>query len=476
MSRARPDPIVLLGAALGLAALALPWVNFRENRLVLGEGFPLLGLPAGWLLPALWLALGALAWSSWRSDARTAWLGAVLFAVTCAGVSGLLGGAASSLMLEATPLARVSPAGGFWLSVLALYVAGFGLSRWPGAARWSGLLGLLAFAAVPLLGWWQDLGLAQEYANIAGTFWPQLGLHLALSLTALLLALILGLPLGLAAARHERLSGTVLGVAGFLQTVPSVALFGLVLPVFSALGRDATLGSYVGWAGGALLLGTALWRLFGQKIAGLLGGLLALLGVQALLLLGGLALIGMLEGVWLGGRSFSPEALSLSAPLSAWGIRGIGAAPALLALTIYALLPVVTNTFVGLRSVPPALTDAARGLGMTGGQILRRAEWPIALPFIMEGIRAALVLTFGIATIAPLIGAGGLGFFIQRGVEGNVPDLVLLGALPIVLVALLLSGLVGWLGQRLTPPGLRPEAAAQGAELTEASPEVRSVS
>ena len=120
----------------------------------------------------------------------------------------------------------------------------------------------------------------------------------------------------------------------------------------------------------------------------------------------------------------------------------------------------MTNTFVGLRSVPPALIDAARGLGMTGGQILRRAEWPLALPFIMEGVRSGLVLTFGIATIAPLIGAGGLGFFIQRGVEGNVPDLVLLGALPIVLLALLLSSAVGWLGERLTPAGLRGEIAA----------------
>lgn len=466
MNRARPDPILLLGAALGLLALALPWVNFRENRLVLGEGVSLLSSgAAAWVLPALWLALGALAWAGGErsrqgmSGAAGAWAGAVLFPLTCAAVGWLLGYAASALVGQATPLARVSPAGGFWLSVLALYVAGFGLSRWPGPARLAGLLGLLAFAAVPLLGWWQDLGLAQEYANIAATFWPQLGLHLALSLTALGLALILGLPLGLAAARHERLSGSVLGVAGFLQTIPSVALFGLVLPVFSALGRDTTLGVYLAWAGGALLLGGALWRLFGGRIAGLLGGLLALLGLQALLLLGGLALIGLLEGAWLGGRSFSPQALSLSAPLSAWGVRGIGAAPALLALTIYALLPVVTNTFVGLRSVPPALTDAARGLGMTEGQILRRAEWPIALPFVMEGVRAALVLTFGIATIAPLIGAGGLGFFIQRGVEGNVPDLVLLGALPIVLVALLLSGVVGWLGARLTPPGLRPETA-----------------
>ncbi|WP_261664775.1 ABC transporter permease [Deinococcus sp. Marseille-Q6407] len=464
MNRARPDPILLLGAALGLLSLLLPWVNFRANRLVLGEGVRLLGsVPLGAALPALWLALGALAFAGERLR-RLA--GPLLFVLASVAVSWLLGAAATQLAGDAGPLSRVSPASGFWVNVLALYIAGFGLSRLGGAGRLAGVLGLAGFAAVPLLGWWQDLGLAQEYANIAGTFWPQLGLHLVLSLTALLLALILGLPLGLAAARSERLSGSVLGVAGFLQTIPSVALFGLVLPVFSALGHGTTVGTYLAWAGGAVLVGAVLRRLFGdQRLPGLLGGLAALLGLQALLLLGGLALIGALEGLWLGGRGFSPQAWSLSAPLSSWGVRGIGAAPALLALTIYALLPIVNNTFVGLRSVPSALIDAARGLGMTEGQVLRRAEWPIALPFIMEGIRAALVLTFGIATIAPLIGAGGLGFFIQRGVEGNVPDLVLLGALPIVLIALLLSGAVGWLGQQLTPPGLRGELpGSEGAQ------------
>ncbi|RTR27038.1 ABC transporter permease [Deinococcus radiophilus] len=467
MNRSRPAPIVLLGAALGLLALLLPWVSFRENRLVQGEGLNLLttGQALAWLLPSLWVALGAAA--LWLQRGR-GWVGTVLFVLICAAASMLLGGAALALVNAEQPLARVSPAGGFWLTVAALYVTGFGVSRWAqGPARWAGWLGAAAFALMPLVGWWRELGLAQEYANIASAFWPQLGMHLALSLTALLLALILGLPLGLAAARNERLSGGVLGVAGFLQTIPSVALFGLLLPVFAALGRDTTLGAYLTWAGGALLLGGLLQRFFGHRLLGLLGGLLGLLGVQALLLLIGLTVIGVLERTWSGAPGLGAAAWSLGAPLSTWGIRGIGAAPALLALTIYALLPIVTNTFVGLRSVPPGLIDAARGLGMTPGQILRRAEWPIALPFVMEGVRAALVLTFGITTIAPLIGAGGLGFFIQRGVEGNVPDLVLLGALPIVLIALLLSGVVAWLGERLTPPGLRaePEVVGQGGPI-----------
>ena len=449
--------ILLLGAALGLASAALPWVNFRANRLVLGEGVSLLKAAGwAWALPLAWAALGAL--SCWAQGRAAEYARTALYVLLCIGVSLLLGLAGFNLagadLAGAGPLARVSPAGGFWLNILALYVAGFGLSQGRSAAgRWAGLLGALGFAAVPLLGWWRHLGVAQEYANVATAFWPQLLLHLALSLTALGLALVLGLPLGVAAARSPCLSGAVLGTAGFFQTIPSAALFGLALPVFAALGRGVSLGAYLGAAGGALVLGAVLRRWAGERPLGLLGGLLSLLALQALLLLAALVLLGLLDGTGL-------PPWSLQAPLSAWGIRGIGVAPALLALTIYALLPIVNNTFLGLRSVPPALLDAAEGLGMTPRQVFWQAQWPLALPFIIEGVRSALVLTFGIATIAPLIGAGGLGFFIQRGVEGNVPDLVLIGALPIVLVALLLSGAVGWLGRRLTPAGLREGVAS----------------
>ncbi|MFC6592035.1 hypothetical protein ACFP81_08520 [Deinococcus lacus] len=249
MNTSGRDPTLLLGSALGLAALALPWVSVRANRLVLGEGVGLLGsAPAwAWALPLLWAALGAAAlWGRGR------WTGAALalLTLTAAAISALLGAAALELVSPQTPLARVSPGSGFWLSSAALYVAAFALTRWGSLGRWAGLLATGAFVAMPLLGWWRDLGLAQEYANVAASFWPQLGIHLGLSLTALALALVLGLPLGLAAARNQRLSGAILGTAGFLQTVPSVALFGLVLPIFAALGRGTTLGQYLAWAGG----------------------------------------------------------------------------------------------------------------------------------------------------------------------------------------------------------------------------------
>src|SRR5690606_7718565 len=113
------------------------------------------------------------------------------------------------------------------------------------------------------------------------------------------------------------------------------------------------------------------------------------------------------------------------APLTAVGVRGIGSAPALIALTLYALLPIVRNTYTGLEGVPRAATEAGRGMGMSPRQLLLRVQLPLALPLIVEGVRAAAVLTGGTTTVAYLIGAGGLGVFIQRGIDPVVPDLVL---------------------------------------------------
>jgi osmoprotectant transport system permease protein len=112
--------------------------------------------------------------------------------------------------------------------------------------------------------------------------------------------------------------------------------------------------------------------------------------------------------------------------------------------TLYALLPLVLNTYTGLRGVPEDARDAGRGMGMSPEQLL-----PLALPLILEGIRGAASLTIGITTVAALIGAGGLGFFILRGVEGGAPDMVLLGAVPIILLALLVDSALRFAGMAL---------------------------
>jgi osmoprotectant transport system permease protein len=110
-------------------------------------------------------------------------------------------------------------------------------------------------------------------------------------------------------------------------------------------------------------------------------------------------------------------------------------APAVVALFLYSLLPVVANTVAGLASVPAAVREAARGMGMTGGQRLMRVELPLALPVMLTAIRIVLVQNIGLATVAALIGGGGFGVFVFQGIGQMAMDLVLLGALPTVALA-----------------------------------------
>ena len=120
---------------------------------------------------------------------------------------------------------------------------------------------------------------------------------------------------------------------------------------------------------------------------------------------------------------------------AAIGISGIGFTPAIVALFLYSLLPVVANTVVGLLGVPPDANDAARGMGMTDRQRLMGIELPLAFPVILTGIRIVLVQNIGLATVAALIGGGGFGVFVFQGIGQTALDLVLLGAVPTVLLA-----------------------------------------
>ena len=130
------------------------------------------------------------------------------------------------------------------------------------------------------------------------------------------------------------------------------------------------------------------------------------------------------------------SALGQAVPfLRTLGVRGIGAAPGLVALTLYALLPVIRNTYIGLTGVDPAVVDAGRGMGMSRGQLLTRVEFPLALPLIMEGVRTAAVLLIGITTLTAFAGARNLGVLIIEGIGQFAPDLILLGALPTIMLA-----------------------------------------
>ena len=148
------------------------------------------------------------------------------------------------------------------------------------------------------------------------------------------------------------------------------------------------------------------------------------------------------------------SALSSAVPaLREAGIRGIGATPAVIALTIYALLPIIRNTYVGLRQVDPAVVDAGLGMGMSRGQVFRRIELPLSAPLVLEGIRTAAVQAVGNTAVAALIGAGGLGYFIFAGLGQAAFDLVILGAIPIIVMALVVDAAMRSLVKAASPRG-----------------------
>ncbi|TKB74710.1 MAG: ABC transporter permease, partial [Mesorhizobium sp.] len=286
--------------------------------------------------------------------------------VALAALALLIGVAGSFLTPAGNTFARISPASGFWLLIFAftLLLADVltRLNLSPQARV--GVL-VVAAAAIGLLlvsGSWNSLSILKEYFNRADSFWAEGSKHVTLALGSLAAAVIIGLPLGILCHRVEKLRAGVLNVLNIIQTIPSIALFGLLI-------------APLGWV-----------------------------------------------------ASHVPGAAAL-------GIRGIGTAPAFVALFLYSLLPVVANTVVGLAGVPRAANDAARGMGMTDRQRLFGVEFPLAFPVILTGIRIVLVQNIGLATIAALIGGGGFGVFVFQGVGQTAMDLVLLGAVPTVALA-----------------------------------------
>jgi osmoprotectant transport system permease protein len=141
--------------------------------------------------------------------------------------------------------------------------------------------------------------------------------------------------------------------------------------------------------------------------------------------------------------------------LSAMGLTVYGFLPAVIALIVYGQMPILRNTYIAIQQIAPALIEAGRGMGMTDRQILFRIELPIAVPLIMAGLRNAIIILIGIATIAAFIGAGGLGVPIFRGIRNLRSDYIISGAVCVSLLALIIDGLMHFAERRLTPKGLK---------------------
>lgn len=199
-----------------------------------------------------------------------------------------------------------------------------------------------------------------------GDLWLALLRHMELVGISMLIAICIGIPLGIIITRVSFLEGPILGLAGILQTIPSLALLGFMIPFF-----------------------------------------------------------------------------------------GIGMTTAVVALFLYSLLPIIRNTFAGIKDVDKSVIEAAKGMGMTKRQILFKIQLPLALSVIMAGIRTATVINVGTTTLAAFIGAGGLGDFIFLGISRNIDALIIIGAAPAAVLALVLDFLLGRLELLATPRGLK---------------------
>ncbi len=190
--------------------------------------------------------------------------------------------------------------------------------------------------------------------------------HLQITAMSISFAVMIGVPTGIIITRKRKIANLVLGFANVFQTLPSLALFGLIIPIL-----------------------------------------------------------------------------------------GIGYKPSVFVLFLYALLPIIKNTYLGITGVDPAVIDAGKGMGMTSYQVLRMVEVPLSLPVIMGGIRISTVINIGTATLAALIGAGGLGDMIFKGISLNNSSMILAGAIPTAILALTVDALLGKVEKQLVPKGLR---------------------
>ena len=301
-------------------------------------------------------------------------------------ITFVLAGLFAGRLLEGeAAFARVSLGAGVWITAAAAYILIYAARQGLDSSRaWRGLIswvGPAVIAALLISGWFNHLSIIQEFLGREERFTQELLRHILLFGGSVAVGILIGIPLGVWAARSKRAERPIFYIANITQTIPSLALFGLLIAPLSAL--------------------------------------------------------------------------SFAFPvLRDFGIRGVGAAPAVIALVIYSLLPIIRNTYVGLRQLDPAVIDAGLGMGMSRSRVFRKLEVPLAAPIILEGVRTASVQSVGLTAVAALIGAGGLGWFIFQGLGQAASDLVLLGALPVIGLALVVDAVMRTVIRMATPAGL----------------------
>jgi osmoprotectant transport system permease protein len=362
------NPVLLLLVLVGLAgALDLAFLTHAPNRLLSGRSISLAAaLGSGGLLPLI-PGVVLLAGPCLPQRRLVHGIVALAAATFLLALLWLAGSVAAAFAAASAPAARTSFGGGFWVLFLGTALALVDAIRRLGLGRAVRLLVALSVAgailALAVAGALDQLAIAKEFVARRASLAEAFARHVLIVMAALVPTVALGLPLGILAQRRRGFRAALFPVLNLVQTIPSIALFGLLIAPLSALA-------------------------------------------------------------------------TLVPALGARGIGGVGVAPAVIALILYSLLPIVRNTVEGIDGVPPAAVDAARGIGMTRAQIIWRIILPLALTVLLSGLRIAAVQAVGLAAVAALIGAGGLGAIMFEGLFADALDLVLLGALPVVLLAL----------------------------------------
>lgn len=380
----QPNIVLLSLAVVMLAALwLLNLVSVAPNRIVSGTSYGLLEA-LGWggalLASLLVIAMSGLALVPNRSryQAMLLLVIAILMLLPC----GLMA-AGHRLLDPSLPQARLGIGAAYWSLLFILLLCLVELRMKLALARWQTTLLLSGVGG----GWWlcaslglTNLALVQEFQAREQQFYRALVQHMILVATAVGISVVAGVVLAMLMRRFVKLQKVAFALLNFLQTIPSLALFGLLLAPLAWLAANVPV-------------------------------------------------------------------------LAQLGISGIGTAPALIALIAYSLLPMVRNTYIALGEVSLETLEAAKAMGMRAGQRFWQVRLPLALPVLLEGVRITTVQAVGLTAVAALIGAGGLGTFIFQGLGQAAMDMVLLGALPILALALILDACLGALAEMLRPGG-----------------------
>ncbi len=366
----------ITATVIGVTSLVLfPFTIVAANRLRTGVGVSLVGsLGTGWsvLLMAGWALLAAFSLLPVREPLRRLGRGWVAAALV-PGTIVLCDVAAQRLLPGAGSFARVSVGMGAWISAIAAYAVVLsarrevGISSAPGLALAASVP--VAFVVLLASGALADLGMLKEYANVADSFWVYVRNTIIYSSAALGAATVLGFTLGGLAFSVRRLEQPVFAAVSIFQTIPGLAMIGLLF-------------APIAWV-----------------------------------------------------RQHVPLAESL-------GVGGLGWAPVVIALTLYALLAITRNTYAGLNGVPEEAVDAARGMGMTSRQLMWRIRVPLALSVLFSGERTAAVQTIGNSSLGAFVAAFTLGTLIFGGLAQQALDLTMLGSVAVVLLAVIADELL----------------------------------